>query len=194
MIHASKFRFTKQSFFIVIFACLISLSNFLTFSYEGIQFSVQQICILLTGLLLGFPQSGAAVGVFFLMGIAGLPVFPNFNSGVYSLFYGTHAGYLMGYFFAAITASYMLHKNEAKKIPFVKILTTTIAATIILYVFGINHIQKDPSKTILDAINQELSVVRLISEGIQTFFVAIVAYFLHPLFLHHIHAEKKQVQ
>ncbi|MGL4986649.1 MAG: biotin transporter BioY, partial [Treponemataceae bacterium] len=186
MIKSQSIRATKKTCFVFIFALVLCASNFLNFSLGNFHFFGQQIGILFTGLLLSFPQSGAAVGIFFLIGIAGFPVFPDFNSGVYTLFYGKNAGYLMGYFFSVIVASYMIRKTDEKKLSLLKIYKVSVIANLILYIFGINHIQKGASKTVLDAINQELGSSRLISDAIKIIFVGAITYLIHPFFDKHI--------
>ncbi len=74
----------------------------------------------------------AACALYMLLGIAGLPVFTGFRSGI-AVFAGPTAGYLLGYFFLCLICPLAVHYWPAKRSIH---LAAMIVATAVLYAFG----------------------------------------------------------
>ncbi|MBR7137320.1 MAG: biotin transporter BioY, partial [Clostridia bacterium] len=59
----------------------------------------------------------ASVGLYLLLGAAGLPIFSGYTAGI-SRFAGTGGGYLLGYLFlAGISAFFVRQRPEPQKYP-----------------------------------------------------------------------------
>lgn len=79
-----------------LFAALISLGAFIAIPIGPVPIVLQNMFVLLAGLILGPAWGLACVGVYLLTGLAGLPVFAGGTSGIGKLF-GPTGGYLLGY-------------------------------------------------------------------------------------------------
>ncbi|MCC9204775.1 biotin transporter BioY [Arthrobacter sp. zg-Y769] len=66
----------------------------------GVPITLQTLAVMLTGMLLGPGRGAAAVGLFLLAGLAGLPVFSGFRGGP-GVLAGPSAGYLLSFPVAA---------------------------------------------------------------------------------------------
>lgn len=67
---------------------------------SGVPITLQTLAVILTGMLLGPGRGAAAVGLFLLAGLAGLPVFSGFRGGL-GVLAGPSAGYLLSFLPAA---------------------------------------------------------------------------------------------
>lgn len=74
----------------------------------------------------------AACVIYMLLGIAGLPVFTGFRSGI-AVFAGPTAGYLLGYLFLCLLCPLVINRWPAKR--GLHLLAMT-GATAVLYAFG----------------------------------------------------------
>lgn len=66
----------------------------------GVPITLQLLAIMLTALLLGPTRAFAAVGLYVLLGLAGLPILAGFRGGL-AVLAGPSAGYLVAFPFAA---------------------------------------------------------------------------------------------
>ena len=72
----------------------------------GVPITVQTLAVMLTGLALGPGRAFAAVGLYVLLGLAGLPVFSGGRSGL-GVLAGPSAGYIIGFVFAATAVGWL---------------------------------------------------------------------------------------
>ncbi len=72
----------------------------------GVPITVQSLAIILTGLVLGPGRAFAAVGLYVLLGLAGLPIFSAGRSGL-GVLAGPSAGYIIGFPLAAAAAGWL---------------------------------------------------------------------------------------
>jgi biotin transport system substrate-specific component len=79
-----------------LFVALISVGAFIAIPIGPVPIVLQNMFVLLAGLILGPAWGMACVGVYLLVGMAGLPVFAGGTSGIGKLF-GPTGGYLLGY-------------------------------------------------------------------------------------------------
>lgn len=95
----------KPTVYSALFVALISVGAFISIPVGPVPIVLQNLFVLLAGLILGPVWGTGCVGVYLLMGLAGLPVFAGGTSGIGKLF-GPTGGYLIGYLPAVfITAS-----------------------------------------------------------------------------------------
>jgi len=87
----------------VFFAALTASGAYIAFPIGPIPISMQNLFILLSGLVLGPVMGSAAVGIYLLAGILNFPVFALGGGGI-ARFAGPAGGYFVGYLFAAFTA------------------------------------------------------------------------------------------
>ncbi len=72
----------------------------------GVPITLQTLGVMLAGMVLGPGRGGAAVGLYVLAGLAGLPVFSGFRNGL-GVLAGPSAGYLIAFPFAAMLAGFL---------------------------------------------------------------------------------------
>ena len=72
----------------------------------GVPITLQTLAVMLTGLALGPGRAFAAVGLYVLLGLAGLPIFSGGRSGL-GVLAGPSAGYIIGFVFAATAVGWL---------------------------------------------------------------------------------------
>lgn len=89
--------------FIAVFAALTAAFSLLPGIplAAGVPITLQTLAVMLTGLILGPLRGAAAVGLYVLAGLAGLPVFSGFSGGL-GVLAGPSAGYLLSFVPAAL--------------------------------------------------------------------------------------------
>lgn len=81
-------------------AALIAVGGYIAIPIGPVPIVLQNLFVLVAGLLLGSRWGAAAVGVYLLAGACGLPVFAGGGGGLGHLF-GPRGGYLFGFLIAA---------------------------------------------------------------------------------------------
>ena len=123
----------------VFFAALPAAGAYIALPIGPIPISMQNLFILLSGLVLGPIMGTAAVGLYLLAGILNFPVFALGGGGI-ARFAGPAGGYFVGYLFAALTAGLITGKlkaGESAKILQPRIIIAAIAALIVSYIPGL---------------------------------------------------------
>ena len=94
---------------IAVFAALVAASALVAavpVGGLGVPITVQTLAVMLTGLALGPGRAFAAVGLYVLLGLAGLPIFSGGRSGL-GVLAGPSAGYILGFLLAATTVGWL---------------------------------------------------------------------------------------
>lgn len=99
---------------------------------SNISFTMQTFAVCVIAGLLGWRQSLAAVAVYLLLGIVGLPVFSGFRSGA-GVLLGATGGYLIGFLFMAPCIGF-LTERFGKSVPSLSL--SMLAGEVLLYLFG----------------------------------------------------------
>ncbi|MBG6184459.1 biotin transport system substrate-specific component [Arthrobacter sp. CAN_A214] len=106
----SRKRWTSTDLsLIAVFAALIAALAILPgipIGVLGVPITLQTLGVMLAGLVLGPTRGFAAVGLYLVAGLAGLPVFSGFRSG-FGVLAGPSAGYLIAFPFAALLAGFL---------------------------------------------------------------------------------------
>lgn len=120
-----------------LFAALIAGGAFIAIPIGPVPIVLQNLLILLAGLVLGPVMGGAAVGLYLLAGILNLPVFAGGTGGI-ARFAGPTGGFLVGYFLCAVTAGIAAGKPKVdKKISLPRLIASVLAGLAIVYVPGV---------------------------------------------------------
>lgn len=86
----------------------------------GVPITLQTLAVMITGIILGPARGAAAVGLFLLAGLAGLPVFSGFRGGL-GVLAGPSAGYLLAFlpaaFVAGLLARLVLRRTRRARFP-----------------------------------------------------------------------------
>ena len=99
---SKRFRSAAREIaYIGLAVAVITVCAWISLPVGPIPFTLQTLSVALVGGLLGWKRGTAAVAVYILMGLVGIPVFAGFKSGVVALF-GPTGGYIFGFLFAAL--------------------------------------------------------------------------------------------
>ncbi len=123
----------KPTIYASLFIALISVGAFIAIPIGPVPIVLQNMFVLMAGLILGPVWGTACVAVYLLMGLAGLPVFAGGTSGIGKVF-GPTGGYLIGYLpavFVTATLSKMFKRSLAGDI------IAMTAGSLIVYAAGV---------------------------------------------------------
>ncbi len=114
-------------------SALIAVGAFVSIPIGPVPIVMQNLFVLLAGLLLGGNRAAAAVGIYLLAGACGLPVFAGGTGGLGRLL-GPTGGYLFGFLAAAYLVGKAAEHSRGRLIPE---LMAMVAASLIVYLFGV---------------------------------------------------------
>lgn len=81
-----------------IFAGILSVSAWISIPFlGGVSMTLQTLAVALCGYFIGFTSGAAALGVYILLGIIGIPVFSGFSAGL-GILLGPTGGFIYGFF------------------------------------------------------------------------------------------------
>lgn len=83
-----------------VFAAVLAVSAWVSIPFHPVPLTLQTLIVLVAGGLLGRIWGPVSVGVYVLVGVAGVPVFSNGGAGV-GVLLGPTGGYLVGFIIAA---------------------------------------------------------------------------------------------
>ena len=125
---------TKDMTLTAVMAALICIAGPLSSFIGPIPLSLATFAVYLSGAALGKKRGTAAVGLYLLIGIIGVPVFSGFSGGFQKLA-GVTGGYLVGYLPCALLSGIGAEWAEKRNRPW--ILPVMMAAgTAVLYLIG----------------------------------------------------------
>jgi len=120
-----------------LFAALTAAGAFIAIPIGPVPIVLQNLFALLAGLILGPVMGGAAVALYLLAGLLGLPVFAGGTGGI-ARFAGPTGGFLVGYLLAAISAGAIVGRPDVNtKVPLLRIIAAVIIGLLIVYVPGV---------------------------------------------------------
>lgn len=102
----------------------------------GVPITLQTLVVTLCGLVLGFSRGTAAVTLYIVLGLAGLPIFSGFRSGV-AVLASPSAGYIVGFIFAAATIGLLTTYALKGQQRALKLFLAALAGMVVIHVFGI---------------------------------------------------------
>lgn len=119
-----------------VMAALLCIAGPLTVPIGPVPLSLATFAVYLAGAVLGWKRATAAVALYLLIGIIGVPVFSGFSGGFQKLA-GVTGGYLVGYLFcAAITGVGGCDPRMPRKYAVILSAARMAAGTVVLYAFG----------------------------------------------------------
>ena len=104
---------TTDIVFIALFAVLIAVCSWISIP-SIVPFTMQTFAVYLALNFLGARKGTISVCIYLLLGLIGLPVFANFNSGVGALF-GLTGSYMIGWIFSGLIM-WLMEKLIGKKL------------------------------------------------------------------------------
>jgi biotin transport system substrate-specific component len=120
-----------------LFAALIAAGAYLAIPIGPVPIVLQNLFVMLTGLLLGSRWGLAAVGVYLLAGALGLPVFAGGAGGVGRIF-GPTGGYLIGYLPVVFLIGFIAERSRSG---ILFDILAMICGTALLYVCGVSWLK-----------------------------------------------------
>jgi len=100
-----------------------------------VPLTVQNMGVLIVGLLLGSRRGFAAMVLYLLEGMAGLPVFSPMGPGGIAQLFGVTGGFLLAYPFVAYLAGYIFERGRHS---FLRAATAGFLAEILLFAGGLS--------------------------------------------------------
>ena len=147
--------------FTALFAALTAAGAFIQIPIGPVPIVLQNLFALLSGLVLGPILGSAAVGLYLLSGILGLPVFAGGTGGI-ARFAGPTGGFLIGYLLAALAAGAIAGKPDINVKPSLpRIIAAVIIGFLIIYVPGVTWLK----------ISRNLSWTRALLAGFVPFII-----------------------
>jgi biotin transport system substrate-specific component len=124
-------------------------------SFTPVPITGQTLGVLLAGTALGWRRAAAALALYAIAGVAGLPWFAGGTAGYASASFG----YIVGFFFAAAACGYLAGRGADRSV--LSSVPAMIAAEIIIYAFGLTWLALDlhlsASATLADGLTPFLA-------------------------------------
>ncbi len=118
-------------------SALIAVGAFVSIPIGPVPIVMQNLFVLLAGLLLGGNWAAAAVGIYLLAGACGLPVFAGGTGGLGRLL-GPTGGYLFGFLAGAYLVGKVAERARGRMIPE---LGAMVAASMVIYLLGVSWLK-----------------------------------------------------
>jgi len=103
----------RMTVYASLFAALVAVGAFISIPIGPVPIVLQNFFVLVAALLLGPSWGAAAVAVYLLSGLCGLPVFAGGTAGIGRIM-GPTGGYLLGYLPAVFTAAWISRKGGGR--------------------------------------------------------------------------------
>jgi biotin transport system substrate-specific component len=127
----------RMMVFAAMFAALTAVGAFLVIPIGPVPIVLQNLFVLLTGLLLGVRWGLAGIGIYLLAGMMGLPVFAGGVGGIGRLA-GPTGGYLVGYLPAVVVVGFVSEKTKHRM---AGELIALVLGSVMVYVFGVSWLK-----------------------------------------------------
>lgn len=126
---------TRNLILVALFTALTAIGAFLRIPMPMVPFTLQNLFSTLAGLLLGSYLGAVSVGIYVLLGLAGVPVFTS-GGGISYVLQPTF-GYLLGFIVGAWVAGRL--RECMGKITFKNMLIANASGMALIYVLGIGY-------------------------------------------------------
>jgi biotin transport system substrate-specific component len=106
-------------------------------SFTPVPITGQTLGVLLAGTSLGWRRGAAAMALYGIAGVAGVPWFAGHASG----YVGASFGYIVGFFFAAVVCGYLAERGADRTIA--GSIPAMLAGELMIYLFGVTWLAVD---------------------------------------------------
>ncbi len=170
---------------IAVFAALVAGSALvpgIAANVFGVPITFQTLAVMLTGLMLGPARGFAAVGLYTLLGLAGLPIFSQGRSGL-GILAGPSAGYIIAFPLAAALVGWLAtvvirRTTRARALWF--FLAATVTSITLVHTLGVLGMALNSKATLGEAFLADL--VFYPGDVIKNCLAAVIAVALHRAF------------
>ena len=166
----------KMTVYTALFVALIAIGAFIAIPIGPVPLVLQNMFVLLAGIILGPFWGLACVAVYLLIGLAGLPVFAGGMSGIGKLF-GPTGGYLLGYLPCVFVTAW-ISKGLGKKLH--SDIIAMVAGSLIVYAAGVPWLKAVTGMTFEKAIVLGMYPF-LIGDALKIIAAAFIAKTLRPV-------------
>jgi len=122
-------------------------------SFTPVPITGQTLGVLLAGAALGWRRAGAALVLYAVAGLAGVPWFAGQASG----YVGASFGYVLGFIGAAVLCGYLAERGADRSV--LRSVPAMLAGEVVIYAFGVTWL----------ALDLHLSAAQALSEGFTPF-------------------------
>ncbi|MGX1161115.1 biotin transport system substrate-specific component [Arthrobacter sp. SLBN-100] len=170
---------------IAVFAALVAgaaLVPGLAVNGFGVPITFQTLAVMLTGLVLGPGRGFAAVGLYTLLGLAGLPIFSQGRSGL-GILAGPSAGYIIAFPIAAGIVGWLatvVIRRTTKARALWLFLSATVTSVLVVHSLGVAGIALNTKATLGQAFVSDL--VFYPGDIVKNILAAVIAVALHRAF------------
>lgn len=170
---------------IAVFAALVAAAALvpgLALNGFGVPITFQTLAVMLTGLVLGPARGFAAVGLYTLLGLAGLPIFSQGRSGL-GILAGPSAGYIIAFPISAFVVGWlasMVIRRTTKARALWFFLSATVTSIVFVHTLGVIGIALNSKATLEQAFQSDL--VFYPGDIIKNVLAAAIAVALHRAF------------
>jgi biotin transport system substrate-specific component len=102
--------------------------------FTPVPITGQTFAVLLVGASLGWLRGGASLLLYFLVGLAGAPVYAG-GEGGWEWVEGATGGYLVGFIFAAVLSGWLAQRRWDRR--FSSAVAAMLSASVVIYAFGL---------------------------------------------------------
>jgi biotin transport system substrate-specific component len=102
--------------------------------FTPVPITGQTFAVLLVGASLGWLRGGASLLLYFLVGLAGAPVYAG-GEGGWEWVEGATGGYLVGFIFAAALSGWLAQRRWDRR--FSSAVAAMLSASVVIYAFGL---------------------------------------------------------
>lgn len=133
----SAYDITLVGMFAALMAIGANITSWAPFlQIANVPLSMQPFFCILAGLLLGSRLGALSMTIYALIGIAGAPVFAQFNGGIGVIFEST-GGFILSYIVTAYAVGKIIELSKAKKLS--TFLTASFLGIILIYIIGTTY-------------------------------------------------------
>jgi len=138
----------KRMVYAALMAALTAAGAYIAIPIGPVPIVLQNLFIMLAGLLLGGRWGLISVGVYLLAGAVGMPVFAGGAGGI-GKFVGPTGGYLLGFAGAAYLIGILSERGRGKVVVDVMAM---VAGTLVIYAFGVSWLKVVTGMTFSKAV------------------------------------------